>query len=126
MINIKRSTPTVSRDTTPHYDRKGKYSQKRTRESTILNSKVHLATSGSVFDLSPFLIQCCFNVIRHHHGLTDGTSGSFELRVNRELNLTSTSNSAIRGVRGDLRRSAVNTRCPKVILRTSCDRGNID
>ena len=47
MIIIKRSTPTVSREITPHYDRKGKYSQKRTRENTILKSKVHLATSGS-------------------------------------------------------------------------------
>ena len=47
MIIIKRSTPTVSRGITPHYDRKGKYSQKRIRESTILKSKVHLATSGS-------------------------------------------------------------------------------
>ena len=47
MIIIKRSTPTVSREITQHYDRKGKYSQKRTRESTILKSKVHLATSGS-------------------------------------------------------------------------------
>ena len=47
MINIKRSTPTVSREIIPHFDRKGKYSQKRTRESTILKSKVHLGTSGS-------------------------------------------------------------------------------
>ena len=47
MIIIKRSKPTVSRGITPHYDRKGKYSQKRIRESTILKSKVHLATSGS-------------------------------------------------------------------------------
>ena len=47
MINIKRSTPTVSREIIPHFDRKGKHSQKRTRESTILKSKVYLATSGS-------------------------------------------------------------------------------
>ena len=107
-----------------HYDRKGKYSQKRTRESTILKSKVHLVTSGSrVWPVTIFfLIQCSFNVIRHHHGWTDGTSGPLESRVNRE-NLTSTSNSTIRG---DLRRSAVNTTCHKVILRTFCARGNID
>ena len=36
-----------AREITPHFDRKGKYSQKRTRESTILKSKVHLATSRS-------------------------------------------------------------------------------
>ena len=57
MINIKRSTPTVSREITPHFDRKEKYSQKRTRESNILKSKVHLATSGTVvFGLLPFII----------------------------------------------------------------------
>ena len=65
MINIKRSTPTVSRGITPHYDRKGKYSQKRTRENTILKSKVHLATSGS--RVWPVTI---FNTI-----LLDGFSG---------------------------------------------------
>ena len=67
MINIKRSTPTVRREITPHFDQKGKYSQKRAWECTILKSKVHLATSGSrvwpvtifntvlyLFDTAPF------------------------------------------------------------------------
>ena len=55
---MKRSTPTVSREITPYFDRKGKYSQKITWESTILKSKVHLGTSGSRVWPVTILIQC--------------------------------------------------------------------
>ena len=63
MINIKRSTPTVSREIIPHFDRKGKYSQKRTQESTKLKSKVHVHLGTNRSRVWPSVGQNVFRLI---------------------------------------------------------------
>ena len=80
----------------------------------VQNLLTVLVTDATKRFSSAWRVPCSFNIILHHHGLTDGTSGSLELRVNRE-NLTSTSHSTIRDVLGDLKQSTVNTRSYKTM-----------